>query len=296
MPSCPMPAATRLLIVGCGDVGMRVLKLLQGRWPVLALTSNPERRAELRAAGARPLLGNLDEPASLGRLAGLADRVLHLAPPQPQGRDDLRTAALLQALARGRPPAALVYASTSGVYGDCGGARFDESRPVAPGTDRALRRVAAERRLRVFGAQFGSHISLLRVPGIYASDREGGHPRERLARGSPVLRREEDVYTNHIHADDLARACVAALFRGLPQRAVHVCDDSELLMGDYFDLAADLCGLSRPPRVARAEAARLMSPMQLSFMSESRRLINTRLKTELRLKLRYPQPAQGLLA
>ncbi|WP_272647084.1 NAD-dependent epimerase/dehydratase family protein [Paucibacter sp. XJ19-41] len=291
-----MPAATRLLIVGCGDVGMRVLKLLQGRWPVLALTSNPERRAELRAAGARPLLGNLDEPASLGRLAGLADRVLHLAPPQPQGRDDLRTAALLQALARGRPPASLVYASTSGVYGDCGGARFDESRPVAPGTDRALRRVAAERRLRVFGAQFGSHISLLRVPGIYASDREGGHPRERLARGSPVLRREEDVYTNHIHADDLARACVAALFRGLPQRAVHVCDDSELRMGDYFDLAADLCGLSRPPRVARAEAARLMSPMQLSFMSESRRLINTRLKTELRLKLRYPQPAQGLLA
>lgn len=296
MPSCPMPAATRLLIVGCGDVGMRVLKLLQGRWPVLALTSNPERRAELRAAGARPLLGNLDEPASLGRLAGLADRVLHLAPPQPQGRDDLRTAALLQALARGRPPVSLVYASTSGVYGDCGGARFDESRPVAPGTDRALRRVAAERRLRVFGAQFGSHISLLRVPGIYASDREGGHPRERLARGSPVLRREQDVYTNHIHADDLARACVAALFRGLPQRAVHVCDDSELLMGDYFDLAADLCGMSRPPRVARAEAVRLMSPMQLSFMSESRRLINTRLKTELRLKLRYPQPAQGLLA
>lgn len=296
MPSCPMPAATRLLIVGCGDVGMRVLKLLRGRWSVLALTSNPERRAELRAAGATPLLGNLDDPATLGRLAGLADRVLHLAPPQPQGRDDLRTAALLQALARGRPPASIVYASTSGVYGDCGGARFDESRPVAPGTERALRRVAAERRLRVFGAQFGGRISLLRVPGIYASDREGGHPRERLARGSPVLRREEDVYTNHIHADDLARACVAALFRGLPQRAVHVCDDSELLMGDYFDLAADLCGMSRPPRVARAEAARLMSTMQLSFMSESRRLTNTRLKTELRLKLRYPQPAQGLLA
>ena len=296
MPSCPMPAATRLLIIGCGDVGMRVLKRLRGRWPVLALTSNPERLGELRAAGARPLLGNLDDPASLARLAGLADRVLHLAPPQPQGRDDLRTAALLQALARGRPPASIVYASTSGVYGDCGGARFDESRPVAPGTDRALRRVAAERRLRTFGAQFGSRISLLRVPGIYASDREGGHPRERLARGSPVLRRDDDVYTNHIHADDLARACVAALFRGLPQRTVHVCDDSELLMGDYFDLAADLCGMSRPPRVGRAEAARLMSPMQLSFMSESRRLINTRLKTELRLKLRYPQPVQGLLA
>jgi nucleoside-diphosphate-sugar epimerase len=296
MPVCPQSAPIRLLIVGCGDVGLRVLKLLQRRWPVLALSSSPGRFAELRAAGATPLLGNLDEPASLGRLAGLADRVLHLAPPQPQGRDDRRTAHLLQALARGRAPAAIVYASTSGVYGDCGGARFDESRPVAPGTDRALRRVAAEQRLRCFGRQFGSRISLLRVPGIYAGDRAGGHPRERLARGSPVLVREDDVYTNHIHADDLARACVLALFRGLPQRAVHVCDDSQLLMGDYFDLAADLCGMSRPERVDREQARALMSPMQLSFMSESRRLLNDRLKAELRLRLRYPQPAQGLLA
>lgn len=297
-PQSPWPRRRRprLLIVGCGDVGMRVVRALAGRWQVLALTSSPERAPALRAAGVLPLVGNLDQPATLGRLAGLADRVLHLAPPQSSGTTDQRTLNLLRALARGAPPARLVYASTTGVYGDCAGARFDETRPVAPGTDRARRRVSAEQQLRWFGAAFGAKVSILRVPGIYAADRPGGHPRERLARGAPVLARSDDVYTNHIHADDLARACIAALQRCLPQRALHICDDSEMLMGDYFDLAADLCGLARPQRIARAEAAEHVSAMQLSFMSESRRLINQRLKTELRLQLRYPQPEQGLLA
>ncbi|MBT9501911.1 MAG: NAD(P)H-binding protein [Burkholderiaceae bacterium] len=285
-----------LLIIGCGDVGLRVLKLLAGRWKVLALTSNASRVNELRSAGAVPLLGNLDDARSLGRLAGLADHVLHLAPPQGEGDQDLRTLALLRALARKGRVRRLVYASTTGVYGNCNGAQFDETRTVAPATARAKRRVDAEARLRWYGAQFDVRVSLLRIPGIYAGDRAGGHPRERLRRGAPVLRREDDVYTNHIHADDLARACVAALTRGLPQRVVHVCDDGQLLMGDYFDLAADLCGLPRPPRISRAEAQQLMSPMQLSFMGESRRLMNGRLKRELRLKLRYPLAEQGLLA
>jgi len=286
----------RLLVVGCGDVGMRVLRLLGGRLPVLALSSSPARFAALRAAGARPLWGDLDRPDSLARLAGQADLVLHLAPPPGQGAEDYRTLNLLRALARGPAPRALVYASTTGVYGNAGGARFDETRRVAPSTERGQRRVDAEQRLRWFGARFGTRVSLLRVPGIYALDRAGGHPRERLARGTPVLARADDVYTNHIHADDLARACIAALWRGRAQRVLHACDDSELLMGDYFDLAADLCGLPRPARITRAEAAAQMSPLQLSFWSESRRLDNGRLKKELRLKLRYPHPETGLLA
>ena len=285
-----------LLVVGCGDVGMRVLRLLRGRWRLLALTSSPARLAELRTAGAVPLLGNLDDPSSLGRIGALADRVLHLAPPAASGRHDARTACLLQALARGGRVRRLVYASTTGVYGDAGGAQFDETRPVAPATDRARRRVDAEARLRAFGLQTGAAVTLLRIPGIYAGDRPGGHPRERLARGTPVLRAEDDVYTNHIHADDLARACVAALWRGGPQRAVNVCDDTDLQMGAYFDLAADLCGLPRPPRLSRAEAALQLSPMQMSFMGESRRLLNHRLTQELRLRLRYPTVAEGLLA
>lgn len=285
-----------LLIVGCGDVGLRVLKLLHGRFRLLALTSSPDRVADLRRAGAVPLFGNLDDAATLGRLAGLADAVLHLAPPQSSGSTDRRTAALLAALARAGRVRRLVYASTTGVYGDAGGAWLDETSPLRATTDRARRRVDAEARVHRFGRALGASVSILRIPGIYALDREGGDPRDRLRRGTPVLRPEDDVHTNHIHADDLARACVAALHRGRPQRIVNVCDDTELAMGDYFDLAADLAGLPRPRRVARAEAAAELSPMQLSFMAESRRLHNWRLKQELGLRLRYPTVREGLAA
>jgi nucleoside-diphosphate-sugar epimerase len=136
--------------------------------------------------------------------------------------------------------------------------------------------------------------SVLRIPGIYAPDREGGTPRERLLKGTPVLHAEDDVYTNHIHADDLARACVAALWRGAAQRTYHASDDSELRMGDYYDLAAELYDLPRPQRISRAAAMRLLSSTQLSFMGESRRMDNTRLKRELRLRLRYPNVRDGL--
>ncbi len=297
LPAVPPLAAARrptLLIVGCGDVGLRVLPLVLPGWRVLALTSDAARLEELRARGATPLLGNLDQPATLGRLGGLADAVLHLAPPPLQGATDPRTRALLGALARGGRVQRLVYGSTSGVYGDCDGAFFDETRAVAPATDRARRRVDAEAQLRWFGRRTGARVTVLRIPGIYASNRAGGHPRERLARGTAVLAAEQDVYTNHIHADDLARACVAALYRGRPQRVVHASDDTQSKMGDYFDFAADLCSLPRPPRITREEARQTLSPMLMSFMSESRRLHNQRLKGELRLRLRYPTVAEGL--
>jgi nucleoside-diphosphate-sugar epimerase len=285
-----------LLIVGCGDVGLRVVKLLRSRWRLIALTSTTERVPALRAAGALPLIGNLDTPATLARLAGLADAVLHLAPPPNLGETDPRTRNLLHALARQGRVRRIVYASTSGAYGDCGGARIDETRAPNPASARALRRVDAERRLRWYGRAFGARVTLLRIPGIYALDREGGDPRVRVARGTPVLAAADDVYTNHIHADDLARACVAALSRGPPQRALNVCDETELKMGDYFDLVAELHGLAPPPRITRAEAAVQMAPMQLSFMNESRRLSNRRMRRELRLRLRYPTVVDGLKA
>lgn len=279
--------------MGCGDIGLRVARHLRGRWRVLGLTSSPGRRDTLRAAGVVPVVGDLDDPPSLQRLAGLADAVLHLAPPPGHGVADPRTGALVRAIAKKGRVRRIVYGSTTGVYGDCGGASFDETRAVAPMTDRARRRVDAENRLRWYGRAFGARVTLLRIPGIYAA---GRHPRERLARGTPVLAAADDVYTNHIHAEDLARACVAALHRGPPQRVLHVCDDAEMKMGDYFDLAADLEGVPRPPRIARVEAVGSLSPMQLSFMGESRRLANRRLKRELGMRLRYPTPQTGLLA
>ncbi|HLO94563.1 MAG TPA: SDR family NAD(P)-dependent oxidoreductase, partial [Burkholderiaceae bacterium] len=180
--------------------------------------------------------------------------------------------------------------------GDAQGAWLDETAPLRPRSDRAQRRVDAEQALHRFGRETGAHVGVLRVPGIYAWDREGGHPRERLARGTPVLAAADDVYTNHIHADDLARACVRALMRAPTGRCFNVCDDSQLRMGDYFDLAADLCGLPRPPRISREQARVQMSPMQLSFMAESRRLRNDRMKRELGLRLLYADVREGLLA
>ena len=289
----------RVLIIGCGDVGLRVARLLPPRVRVLALTSSADRLPALRRQHITPLLGNLDDAASLRRLAGLATRVVHLAPPpsdNPRCTTDPRTAALLRAL-RGRSlPQSLVYGSTSGVYGDCQGEWVTEVRAVQPHTPRAQRRVHAEAVLRLFGRATGTPVHVLRIPGIYAPDRDGGTPQARLLRGAPVLVAGEDVYTNHIHADDLARACLAALWRGKPQRVTHVNDDSHQLMGDYFDMAADLYGLPRPPRLTLAEAAAQLSPMQMSFMGESRRLVNHRLKQELRLVLRFPTAAQGLRA
>ena len=287
----------RVLIIGCGDVGQRVARELSPRVRIIALTSSAERVPALRGAHITPLLGNLDQPATLRRLAGLATRVVHLAPPpghHPNWRNDPRTLALLRALRLRGLPQSLVYASTSGVYGVCGGERVDETWRLSPQTPRSQRRVDAEDQVRLFGRATGTPVHLLRIPGIYATDREGGTPRGRLLKGTPVLRAEDDVYTSHIHADDLARACIAALWRGKPQRVSNVCDDTQLLMGDYFDLAADLYRLPRPPRVGRNMANEQLPLMLLSFMSESRRLDNQRMKKELKLVLHYPTVNEGL--
>ena len=295
-PSLPRAfRRSRVLIVGCGDVGLRAARVLWPHVHVVALTSSAERVPALRAQGITPLMGNLDDARSLRRLAGLAPRVLHLAPPPGHGATDPRTARLLQALRRAPQGTlrSLVYGSTSGVYGDAQGAWVNETRATAPGTERGRRRVDAERCVRDFG-RGRCAATVLRIPGIYALDREGGDPRERVRKGSPVLCAADDVFTNHIHADDLARACVLALWRARPGRVLHVCDDTELRMGDHFDLVADRFGLPRPPRLTRSEAAAVLSPMQMSFMGESRRLHNARMKAELRLVLRYPTVSEGL--
>lgn len=263
----------------------------------MALTSSPARLADLRAGRITPLQGNLDAAASLRRLAGLATRVIHLAPPpndRAGARDDPRTRALLRVLRLRGLPQAVVYGSTSGVYGDCKGDEVSETRRVNPATPRAWRRVDAEGELRLFGRASGTHVHILRIPGIYAPDREGGTPRGRLLKGTPVLTPQDDVYTSHIHAGDLARACIAALWRGKPQRVTNASDDTRLKMGDYFDLAADLYGLPRPPRLGLDLAYEALPASLLSFMGESRRLDNRRLKNELRLKLRYPTVNAGL--
>ena len=275
----------RVLIVGCGDIGLRIVARLHSRFRVLATTASPDRLPALRAAGACPIVLDLDRQAPAA-LAGLAMHVIYLAPPPASGAGDPRLARLLRALRR---PARFVYVSTTGVYGDRGGACVDESATPLPITARAQRRAQAERRARAHPWR----ASVLRVPGIYAADRL---PLERLERGIPAALPEQDVLTSHIHADDLARICVVSLFRAAPRRLYNAVDDSRLPMGEYLDLVADRFGLPRPPRLERAQLRAALSPMHFSFFGESRRLSNRRLKRELRVRLRFPTVQDGLAA
>lgn len=270
---------------------MRLLPLLVDRFRVFALTSqapNSEHARQLRAAGAIPMFGDLDHPASLGHLAQLASRIVHLAPPHSAGEIDQRTRRLVAILP---DKSRFVYVSTTGVYGDCGGELFDETRAINPQNSRAKRRVAAENSLRTWARRASVSLSILRVPGIYAADRL---PLKRIQKGLPALVAQDDVYTNHIHADDLAQLIFLALFRGKANRLYHAVDDSDLKMADYFDLVAARFGMQKPPRLPREELVRQVSPMLLSFMSESRRLKNSRIKQELGVRLRYPTVLDGL--
>lgn len=266
----------RLLISGFGDIARRALPRLERRFRVALLS----RRHGF----------DLDRPETLSLPA--ADALLHCAPPPGEGVTDGRTANLLAALEKGRIlPKRIVYVSTSGVYGDCGGARVDESRPPAPQTERARRRVHAEKLLYSWSGDRSVDRVVLRAPGIYALDRL---PLERLRAGTPVLRAEEDVYTNHIHADDLAATVCRALEPDAPAGVYNAADDTEMKMGDWFDLLAERFGLARPPRVSRTQAASAIPSGLLSFMDESRRLDNRRLKSVLGVRLRYPTVHEGL--
>lgn len=285
-------ARASVLIAGCGDIGMRAAALLRGRYRLFALTRQPSRTEELGRAGIVPVLGNLDEPKSLCRLAGLADAVLHFAPPQNHGEKDLRTRNLLAALSRSTIlPRRLVYISTSGVYGDRRGAWTAETAPVAPQSERAIRRCDAETQLRAWAVRNEVALAILRAPGIYSEQRL---PLERLRKATPALRVEDDSFSNHIHAADLAQAAVQALRFGRPGRIYNVCDDTPLKMGDYFDLVADARLLVRPPRIDMATAAASLPRALFSFMRESRRLHNTRLKKELYFSPCYPSVAEYL--
>ena len=282
----------RLLIIGCGDVVRRALPQLKKHWRIYALVR--QRDPALATHGVTQLIGNLDHAHTLRRLRGLAQALIHSAPPPAIGSHDQRTRRLIAALQAGRSLLQrLVYISTTGVYGDCNGARIDETRPLAPQSARARRRVDAERQLRRFGVSSRCCVSILRAPGIYAADRM---PLDRLHQRLPLLARGDDVFTNHIHAEDLASACIAALRHGRLGRAYNVCDDSDIRMGDWYDKLADGFSLPHAPRLPRSEVEKVLSATQLSFMRESRRISNVRIKRELKLKLRYPTVDDGINA
>jgi nucleoside-diphosphate-sugar epimerase len=266
----------RLLVAGFGDIARRAAPQLAKRFELQPL---------LRAQGF-----DLDRPDSL--VFGEVDALLHLAPPPSGGTQDPRTTHLLAALEKcTASPARVVYVSTSGVYGDCAGAWVDEARPINPQTERARRRADAEAQLARWCGRRGAALVILRAPGIYAKDRL---PVERLRAGVPALAPQDDVYTSHIHAEDLARTVVRALEDDAPAGTFNACDDTELKMGDWLDVVADYAALPRPRRIRRDAAAQSISPSLLSFMAESRRLVNLKLKETLGVRLQFPTVHEGL--
>ncbi|VAY89457.1 NAD dependent epimerase/dehydratase family protein [mine drainage metagenome] len=272
------------LIIGAGNVARRVLPLLKGSGPVFTLCRRTEAMPQWRTLGALPILGDLDHPHTLLRLTGLSHTVLHFAPPGPTSQDDTRTRHLLAALGRGTSlPQRLIYISTTGVYGSSAGDWLDETSPVRPHTARARRRVHAETQLRAFGRRTGCRVIILRAPGIYGEHRL---PLERLRKGVPLP--VENPWTNHIHELDLARSVVAACTLGKSQRVYNVVDDQPLPTGEFYGSLAQHHHLPLPPLLPLCELEKILDPFNLSFLKESRRIHNQRIKQELHLNWCYP--------
>ena len=285
---------TAVFIVGCGDIGRRVaaLCLTEGQ-AVTGLVRSASSAAQLRQTGITPLQADLDDPAALGDVNCAGQAVYYFAAPPAEGETDPRMAHFLACITADRLPQRVVYISTTGVYGDCGGAWITEEQPVNPRTPRGKRRLDAENALRAWSAQTGVPVVILRVPGIYGP---GRLPAERIRKALPVLREAEAPYSNRIHADDLARVCMAAMRRGTPGTVYNVADNQPTTMSHYFNRIADTLGLPRPPAVSMSEAREQLTAAMLSFIGESRRIDNRKMREELGVVLRYPDLESGLAA
>jgi nucleoside-diphosphate-sugar epimerase len=276
-----------LLIVGCGAIGRRVASLALAHGTEVCTLN----RGDVALSGTKHYTANLDLPDTLTGLPTRGAGVIYLAPPPGGGNEDTRVRAFCDAIPAGAEPEKLVYISTSGVYGECGGGVVDEETEPNPQTSRGKRRLHAERLFLAWGKERGVPVVILRVTAIYAADRL---PFSQLQSGQPVLREQECRPTNRIHADDLSRICLAALERGKDGDIFNVSDGSPGTMTAYFNAAADRLGLPRPAQVTMEEARQVMTPLMISYFSESRVVDNSKMLAQLGIKLLYPDLAAGL--
>ncbi len=286
-------AATDVLIIGCGDIGERVARLERSEGRTVAGLVRSEKSARrLRDAGIQPITADLDAPASLNNLPVKDAVVYYFAPPPDKGVTDPRMEAFVSVLTPSNLPKRIVLISTTGVYGDCHGEWVTEDRPPNPQVDRARRRLAAETTLQRWSEKSGVPIVILRVPGIYGP---GYLPEERLRSGEPVLREDESPFSNRIHADDLARICIAAARHDHPSLLYNVSDGHPTTMTDFFFRVADVLGIPRPPAITHGRGAPpAWAKACLSYLAESKRIDNRRMREELGVELMYPDLTAGL--
>ena len=281
------------LIAGCGYAGTRLARRLGSQGPVLALVRAQAAAAELTREGIPAQVFDFDGacPEAAPAMAQAAGAMVYLAPPPTAGREDPRLRRFLTFMDSAHPEV-LLYLSTTGVYGNTGGAPVDEASPTVPGEDRSRRRLDAERQAGRWCAARGVRCVIFRVPAIYGPWRL---PLDRLRLGEPVLRIEESGPGNRIHVDDLVEACLAALAR--PVAGVfNLTDGASESMTAFLKRVAALADLPQPPEVSWAEAQEAISPGMLSYLRESRLVIGERARTVLGLCLRYPDPGEGIRA
>jgi nucleoside-diphosphate-sugar epimerase len=278
-----------ITIIGCGYVGTRLAMHMKQQAPsLLGVVRSDASALHLRHLGISARALDLDTtpgPAVSGHW------VFYFTPPSSADQSDKRIGHWLDCLAN-QKPAKIVLISTTGVYGDCGGRWITEAAALNPQTDRARRRVDAERRLQQWCETRQVPYTIIRVPGIYGPQRL---PRARLEQGLPILAEEESPYSNRIHVEDLISACLAAAggqFSGI----VHVSDGHPSTMTDYFNRVADALGLPRPAQISRQQAQRSLSREMLSYLAESKRLDITRMRTVLGVEPVYADLDRGLSA
>jgi len=281
-----------IVIVGCGDIGCRVGRILLERGgQVLATAKSEESAADLQDKGFKTIIGNFDYQEDAPEVLVHGKQVYYFMAPQGGGKSDYRMLNFCRKLSPQNRPAKVVYISTSGVYGDCGGALVTEETPINPQTTRALRRASAESQLQQQADKLGFELVILRVTGIYGP---GRLPVSRIMQGHPVLIPEDASYTNRIHAFDLVQVCLAAMEKGEDGDIFNVCDGQQSSMTDYFLAVADLYELPRPKQISMAEAEKEMNPLMLSYQKESRRMSNKKMLERLGIELQYPTLEAGL--
>lgn len=284
----------KIFIAGCGYIGVRIARLwMEQGAEVTCVVRTPEKAAELSAQGCEPLVASFDEPGSI-TLPDLAGSILYyLVPPPGGGIADTRARNFTSALRQGAHPAQIVYMSATSVYSETGGGIVTEESAVEPRSAMGKRRLDAERAFQEYGEQTGSAVTVLRVSGIYGP---GRLPLMQVSQGQPLLREEESGPSNRIHADDLAAVCLAAAESGRSGDVYNVSDGTPSSMTSYFNACADLLGYPRQPQITLEEARQVMSPLMLSYVTESRVVDNSRMLERLGIRLRYPSMREGLPA
>jgi len=274
-----------LIIAGLGYAGRAVAKAaIAAGWRVIGTSRQPQGA---EAPAGVEVLG-FDEA---GPAFAAASHWLITTPPDDGGDPVLRRHAA--ALGSGNQRW-LGYLSTTGVYGDRGGAWVDEATAPAPGQPRSQRRLAAEEAWRA-ARPAGAALDICRVGGIYGPGRA---PFAELRAG--VARRvvKPGHSFSRIHRDDIAHAVMAAISNPAAAgcRVLNFVDDEPADSAAVMEEAARLLGMAPPPAISFEEARLNMSPMALSFWSENRRVANAATKAALGITWRYPSYREGLVA